>query len=111
MRSVTVQRAEAAPEVTAPATRCRACGGARVSFWRFARASDARLTECPTYRLEHCLDCGTAGLPDDAPGAAPRPLYESGTYRRPAPARGALVEPLRRVPPPGRVGVPPPPAE
>src|SRR5439155_21492538 len=59
----------------------------------------------------HCLDCGAAGLPDDAPGAAPRPLYESGTYQRPAPALDALIEPLRRLLRRERMRFLPPPAE
>jgi SAM-dependent methyltransferase len=111
MRSVTVQCAKAAPKVSAPATRCRACGSARVRFWRVARASDARLAERPEYRLEHCLDCGTAALADGAPEADSGPLYESGTYRRPAPALDALIEPLRRLLRWERMRFLPPPAE
>jgi predicted SAM-dependent methyltransferase len=79
-----------------PAAGCRACGGGSVRFWRFARASDTSLAQHTAYRLEHCLDCGTASLVDAEP-EAPRSLYDAGTYARPAPALDALIEPLRRL--------------
>jgi len=97
MRTVTNEPADVAPAEEPPPSSCRGCGSTRVRFWRFARASDARLARRSSFRLEHCLDCGTAALADDSDGGDSRSLYESGTYARPAPALDALIEPLRRL--------------
>src|SRR5581483_6615858 len=86
MRTVTNEPADVAPAEEPPPSSCRGCGSTRVRFWRFARASDARLARRSSFRLEHCLDCGTAALADDSDGGDSRSLYESGTYARPAPA-------------------------
>jgi SAM-dependent methyltransferase len=111
MRSVTEERAEVASAEGPPPPSCRACGSAGVRFWRFARASDARLAERPSFGLEQCLDCGTAALADGDAEDDSRPLYESGTYARPAPPLDALIEPLRRLLRWERMRFLPPPAE
>src|SRR5436190_2159200 len=62
MRHVREQLAGAGP-AERPRS-CPACGGGRVRFWRFASASDLSLAQRPSYRLQQCVDCGTASLAD-----------------------------------------------
>jgi SAM-dependent methyltransferase len=75
------------------AGRCPACGGPRRD-WRSATASVEGLATGTSFRLERCLQCGSAvtiGPP------APAELYEGGTYAPARPRADRAIAPLRRL--------------